>query len=106
AAALSPDGQTLAVAGYGFQEGDRYPSPVYLVSLQKENIQTLRGPAGPVTALCFSSDGQRLAAWGQDDPSPRVWNLDRDRTMLTLNHPSPYAGTTGGYSPHIALSPD
>ena len=61
AAALSSDGQTLAVASQ-YPEGDKTIPVVYLFDLTDGQIRaTLRGHTGQVRAVAMSADGKRLA---------------------------------------------
>jgi WD40 repeat protein len=59
---------------------------------------TLRGHAGDVLALTFSSDGTRLASLGKG--STRVWPLDEDQGYRTLG---PQGGMKAGIAPGTAL---
>jgi len=62
AAALSPDGRTLAVGGFppGWRD-DGFP--VYLISLSAGRIErVLKGHTEEIKALAFGPDGRRLAS--------------------------------------------
>ena len=61
AAAITPDGATIAVGGStGLQGGGR--SAVYLFSMETGQLtRRLRGIQAPITALAFAPDGARLA---------------------------------------------
>jgi len=71
AAALSPDGRTLAVGGIGLKGGS---NPIFLVALPSGQIEkVLSGTGGGVMALAFARDGRRLASGGHDFAA-RLWN--------------------------------
>jgi WD40 repeat protein len=61
AAALSPDGRTLAVSGVPYTPGPRTTYPVFLVSLGGGRIDKVLAEQHPVDSLTFSPDGKRLA---------------------------------------------
>jgi WD40 repeat protein len=82
AAALSPDGKTLAVGGYG-NPADKFGT-IYLLSLASNRIErVLRGHAGLVNGLAFAPDGKRLAS-ASDDKTARVWNVATGLCEQTL----------------------
>jgi WD40 repeat protein len=67
AAAFSPDGRTLALAG---AHGD-------IILWDESAVRpraTLRGHRGRVWALAFSPDGRRLASGG-NDMTVRLWDV-------------------------------
>jgi len=72
AAALAPDGRTLAVAGSGWLKEQRWP--IYLIALDTGRIAlVLKGHESAITSLAFSPDGARLAS-GSGDHTARVWD--------------------------------
>jgi beta-lactamase regulating signal transducer with metallopeptidase domain len=91
AAALSPDGQTLALA-----LEDR---TVQLRDAANGELrQTLGGHADVVTCLAFAPDGRTLAT-GSPDQTVRLWDADTGRPRRTLN------GHTG-WVYALAFAPD
>jgi WD40 repeat protein len=103
AAALSPDGRTLAVA---YSE-----ETVTLWAIATGQITDLTGSDGQVRSVAFSPDSRTLATtetprWqpGQTDPAAvtstiRLWDLATGQTTTTL---TPH----GGYVVSLAFSPD
>ncbi|MCA9074412.1 MAG: caspase family protein [Planctomycetaceae bacterium] len=82
AAAISPDGDTLAIGGYGSPEDDY--GPVTLISLSRQQItRRMLGHTDAVQDLAFSSDGSRLAS-GSSDGTVRIWNLESGESEHTF----------------------
>lgn len=98
AAALSPDGQWLAVGGYRALTPSR-DHRIYLISLPKNRIErVLKGHTNVIHALAFSQDGKCLAS-GSSDRTARVWNVADGRCEATLEgHSKQVFG--------VAFSPD
>jgi WD40 repeat protein len=81
AAALSPDGKTLAVAGYGWTGGE---DPVYLIDVATGQLRRrLKGHTDVIRALTFSRDG-RLLASGSADKTARIWEVRTGTCKQTL----------------------
>jgi len=71
AAALTPDGRTLAAGGSGWRRGE---VPIYLIDLATGRIlRVLKGHTLNIMSLAFSPDGARLAS-GSGDRTSRIWN--------------------------------
>lgn len=96
AAALSPDGSTLAVAGAGVKIAQ---DPIYLVSLATGRIErVLTGHENGIVSLAFSTDGRRLIS-GSGDQNARIWNVSTGQTEQVLRgHTQPIFD--------VAFSPD
>jgi WD40 repeat protein len=83
AAALHPEGDLLAVAGY------RALTPIYdhrirLISLSSgETVRLLKGHTYMVHDVAFSPDGKRLAS-GSLDSTARIWNVETGETQWVL----------------------
>lgn len=100
--ALSPDGQTLAVAG---PEGPT----ILLWSIETGRIATLEGSTGGTRALVFSPDGQTLASSEELPPRPdgrrsagqqvRLWDRATGEAITVLPRPD-------GYGHGLAFHPD
>jgi WD40 repeat protein len=100
AAALSPDGETLAVAGFGFvQDKKLLVAPIYLIDRKEGKIgKVLPGHSGPVFTLSFSRDGKTLASGGADHLI-RVWDVPSGKRLhLLKGHVAPVTS--------LALAPD
>jgi WD40 repeat protein len=90
AAALSPDGTALAVAGHD--------QVIYLIALPAGRIdRVLRGHTRPVLSLAFSPDGKQLASGG--DLTARLWDVGSGECVETF-----YGHTKGIFG--VAFSPD
>jgi WD40 repeat protein len=81
AAALTPDGQTLAAGGWAWNRGE---IPIYLIDLATGRIlRTLEGHKSSIQSLAFSSDGTHLAS-GSNDRTSRIWNVASGRCERVL----------------------
>ena len=75
AAALSPDGRTLAVGGYGLK--DAFGS-IYLISTTTGRIErVLKGHTNVIFSLAFAvpPGGRLLLASGSGDNTARIWDV-------------------------------
>jgi WD40 repeat protein len=91
AAALSPDGKTLAVGGTD--------QVIYLIALPAGRIdRVLKGYTRQISALAFSPDGGRLASGSGDHTAP-LWDVGSGECVQTLR------GHTRTI-PGVAFSPD
>jgi WD40 repeat protein len=108
AATVSVDGRSIAVAG---DEGI-----VEIADTARPNAPTISyvGHAGPVPALAFSSDCERLVSAGADS-SVRVWDTTTDQRSIGLSFgleandvlsPEGQASSSNMLSVYVALSPD
>jgi len=81
AGALSPDGKTLAVAGYlSFNKDNQY-GRIRLIDIETgEQIGLISAYNDKIDALAFSADGQWLASGSADD-TIKIWNVRQ-----TLSH--------------------
>jgi len=83
AAALSPDGKTLAVGGAPVG-GGRRGYPIYLIDLEGSRIErSLLGHRGWIRGLAFSPDGKRLAS-ASNDRTARIWDPATGTSEKTL----------------------
>lgn len=72
AGAISPDGQIVAVGGYGFGVGKSY---IHLFHLQTgKQVGLLKGHSNTIHALAFSQDGKWLAS-SSHDQTIRIWQI-------------------------------
>jgi WD40 repeat protein len=77
AAALSPDGRTLAVGGYGFKGVTGFK--IHLIDLSTSRIaRTLYGHESAIFSLAFARDGKRLVS-GSSDRTARIWDVATGR---------------------------
>ena len=77
AAAVTPDGQTLAVGGLSFS--DEKLGEIHLIDLKAGRIAgVLKGHESWINALSFSPSGERLAS-GSADRTVRVWGVSDGR---------------------------
>ena len=93
AAALSPNGKTLAIGGWPYGDGD-YGIPVYLFNLETGEIfQLLKGHPDVIADLEFSSNGQWLAS--TSDTTVRFWNMAKpgEEPRLVLESESGFFDT-------------
>ena len=104
AAALSPDGKTLAVAPILLQENDE--NWIYLISLPTGQIErVLKGHKGMIytSGLAFSPDGKWLASASDENSEVRIWNLaEGTHRWFTQKFTNP----DFRFGPRLAFSPD
>ena len=91
AAAITPDGEHVVVAG---TRPRRFP-------LGEQSV--LRGHRSYVYYLTFSPDGSRLASSGYRDPDIHVWDVNRSTLLRRFPAPST---RTGAVAPIVAFSED
>jgi WD40 repeat protein len=100
AAALSPDGKWLAVAGMRPGGPPVEAGPIYIINLETGKLDSLLpGGATNVLALDFSADGQRLAA-ATAEKTIRIFDFPKRRLETNLEK-----GHTGNII-YVAFSPD
>lgn len=101
--ALSPDGRTLAVGGFGIHGGDK---PIHLYNIETgEQIGLLKGHDNVIHALAFSPDGQWLAS-GSADYTVRIWDVSK---IGTAKEKFVAAAVLKGHTDYVygvAFSPD
>ena len=85
AAAVSPDGKRMAVAGIG-PDPKVARHPVYVLDLATGRlVRVLTGPAGVVNFVAYSPDGRFLAA-GSHDSAAHVWDADGKPVATLRGH--------------------
>ncbi len=82
AAAVSPDGQLLAI---GCATGDIELWPLASVSAMGVKPAVVPGHRGAVMSLCFSPDGSVLASGGADQ-NAKIWDVASGQELLSLKH--------------------
>lgn len=93
AAALSPNGETLAVAGRGVKRNE-----IFLVSLSTATLTTLVGHPDVVHALAFSPDGTKLVS-ASADGTAALWDAKQRKKIRDYRgHKGPIYG--------VCFSPD
>jgi WD40 repeat protein len=113
AAALAPDGKTLACGGAGVVfDGARQPTnALYLLNLEDGRILPLpmKGEDARAVAVTFSPDGNRLAA-ASPTGRGRIIHLYQGLKGIwdrASSPPKPWREfKAGGTVPHLAFSPD
>src|SRR5271166_4034215 len=99
AAAVSPDGRTLAVGGYGLKDAI---GSIYLISTTTGRIErVLKGHTGVILSLAFAvpPGGRLLLASGSGDKTARIWDVAAGECRRVL------AGHTDRVS-GVAFAPD
>src|SRR5271166_1222849 len=99
AAALSPDGRTLAVGGWGLKDAE---GSIYLISTTTGRIErVLKGHPGTIHSLAFAvpPGGRLLLASGSGDKTARIWDVAAGECRRVL------AGHTDRVS-GVAFAPD
>ena len=82
ASAVSPDGKTLAVAGYPVDsEKQNY---IVLIDIEQgRQVATAIGHDNVINSLDFSGAGKYLAS-GSDDGTVRIWKIDSSERLRTV----------------------
>ncbi|MFM9960876.1 MAG: caspase family protein [Planctomycetaceae bacterium] len=98
AAALSPNGDWLAVGGM-YRIPTTTITPIYLISLPRlQVVRLLKGHENTITDLAFSADSQRLIS-GSGDNTAQVWRVADGQCEFVLR-----GHTEGVFG--VAFAPD
>lgn len=99
AAALSADGQLLALSPSMPVGRGKFGVPIYLISMRTGSLyKPLKGHEGTINGLSFSKDGKYLAS-ASADGNAIIWDIRANKAALTLKgHPASVR--------HVAYSPD
>ena len=84
AAALSPDGRTLAVGGWGLKDAI---GSIYLISVTTGRIErVLKGHTNVIHSLAFAvpPGGRLLLASGSGDKTARIWDVAAEECQRVL----------------------
>src|SRR5207248_9749850 len=84
AAAFSPDGRTLAVAGWNNSYGGGFTH--LLAADTGRLVRTLKGHTGSVCSVAYSPDGRLLAAASWDSTAT-LWDSATGQLLRTLLNP-------------------
>jgi WD40 repeat protein len=90
--ALSPDGETVAIAANCRDPG--CGGVVWLWNLQTQDVRPLQGHVGDALSVIFHPDGRWLASGGMDN-SIRIWDWRSGRELYQMQGPLTPELTTG-----------